>query len=111
MPQCKALIRVIYTPLAMHALTFLNHVLNFLAPAAFLALLLALAARLLWRKSTPLLNLWEQVLLNVVLGAVILAAGLAVTGRDGRLATYALLVLGLSTSQWVMVRGWRGAAA
>jgi uncharacterized protein (DUF2062 family) len=111
MPQCKALICVIYTPLAMHALTFLNHVLNFLAPAVFLSVLLALSAKLMWRKANPLINLWEQVLLNLVVGAVILGAGLVLSGRDGRLLTYAMLVLGMSISQWLMVRGWRSTAA
>lgn len=94
----------------MPALTFVNHLLNFLAPAAFLAALLALGARLCWRQGTPLLQLWEQVLLNFVLGAVVLAGCLVWWERDGRLATYALLVLAMGSCQWVMVRGWRSAA-
>ena len=101
--QCKALICVIY----MAALTFLNHLLNFLAPAVFLSVLLALGARWMWRKSKSALNFWEQLLLNTVLGSVILGGGLAWQGRDGRLATYALLVLALATSQWLMSGGWR----
>ena len=50
----------------MHALTFLNHLLNFLAPAIFLAVLLALGARWMWRQSGSAINLWEQMLLNLV---------------------------------------------
>jgi len=91
----------------MPALTFLNHLLNFLAPALFLAVLLALGARLSWRKATPVLTLWEQMLANLVLGAVVLGGCLALWGRDGRLATYALLVLGMGSCQWLMSRGWR----
>ena len=101
--QCKALICVIY----MAALTFLNHLLNFLAPAAFLSVLLALGARWMWRKSFTAINFWEQVLLNFVLGSVVLGGGLAIWGRDGRLATYAFLVLLMATSQWLMAGAWR----
>ena len=91
----------------MHALTFLNHLLNFLAPAIFLAVLLALGARLIWRKSNPVINLWEQLLLNLVAGAIVLGAALALAGRDGLLLTYAVLVLVMGSCQWLMVRGWR----
>ena len=92
---------------SMHGLTFLNHLLNFLAPAVFLAVLLALGARLIWRGSSPLVNLWEQMLLNAVLGAVVLGVCLVLWGRDGKLATYALLVLSMGSCQWLLQRGWR----
>ena len=36
------------------------------------------------------------------------AAGLVVLGRVGKMLTYAALVLGCATCQWVLVRGWRG---
>ena len=92
---------------SMHGLTFLNHLLNFLAPVIFLAVLLALGARLIWRGSSPLVNLWEQMLLNAVLGAVVLGVCLVLWGRDGKLATYALLVLSMGSCQWLLQRGWR----
>lgn len=91
----------------MHALTFLNHLLNFLAPAIFLAVLLALGARWMWRQSGSAINLWEQMLLNLVAGAIVLGAALALEGRDGLLSTYALLVVVMASVQWLMVRGWR----
>ena len=91
----------------MPALTFANHLLNFLAPAIFLALLLGLVARVVWRKALPLLPWGEQMALNAVLGAVVLGVGLVLEGRDGRMATYAALVVAMATCQWVMVRGWR----
>lgn len=91
----------------MPALTFLNHLLNFLAQAVFLALLLGLGARVFWRSATPLVNLWEQILLNAVLGAAVLGLCLALWGRDGKLATYALLVLAMGSCQWLLLRGWK----
>ena len=92
---------------SMHGLTFLNHLLNFLAPAIFLAVLLALGARLIWRGSSPLVNLWEQMLLNAVLGAVVLGVCLVLWGRDGKMLTYTALVVACATCQWVLVRGWK----
>jgi len=91
----------------MPALTFLNHLLNFLAPAVFLAVLLGLGGRIFWRSATPLVNLWEQMLLNAVLGAAVLGLCLALWGRDGKLATYALLVLAMGSCQWLLLRGWK----
>ncbi|MDR2324828.1 MAG: hypothetical protein LBE51_05400 [Acidovorax sp.] len=91
----------------MSALTFLNHLLNLLAPALFLAVLLALGARLAWRHATPLVNLWEQMVLNSVVGAMVLGAALAWWGRDGLLTTYGLLALVMASCQWLMLRGWR----
>jgi len=43
-----------------------------------------------------------------VVGCAVLVAGLIVLGRDGKMLTYAALVLGCATCQWVLVRGWRG---
>lgn len=94
----------------MSAFTFFNHLLNFLAPAVFLAVLLALGARLSWRSTTPALTLWEQILVNLVLGAFVLGGCLVLWGRDGRLGTYALLVLLMASCQWLMSRGWRSSA-
>lgn len=91
----------------MPALTFINHLLNFLAPAVFLAVVLALGARLFWRKSSPLVTLWEQMLLNGVVGAAVLGLCLALWGSDGQLATYGLLALVMGSCQWLLVSGWR----
>jgi hypothetical protein len=51
-----------------------------------------------------------QVAINFVVGCAVLVAGLIVLGRDGKMLTYAALVLGCATCQWVLVRGWRGCA-
>lgn len=36
-----------------------------------------------------------------------LLAGLAYFGNDGKMATYAALVVACASSQWVLVKGWR----
>ena len=39
--------------------------------------------------------------------AGVLAAGLVLWGRDGKMLTYAALVVACATCQWVLVRGWK----
>jgi hypothetical protein len=91
----------------MSALNFLNHVLNFAAPAFFVALLLALFGRLAFHKPAAAMTLWKQMALNFVAGVVVLVIGLAVFGNDGHMATYAALVLVCGIGQWLLARGWR----
>ena len=84
------------------------HLAAFVAPALVLAVGLALTSRILGKNSTPRLALPAQVAINFVAGCAVLVAGLVVLGRDGKMLTYAALVLGCATCQWVLVRGWRG---
>ena len=85
----------------------LNHLLNFALPALAVALLLALAARLLLKQCAGAPAVWAQVAVNAAVGVLVLLAGLAVTGSDGRLGTYAALVAVSGTVQWWLIRGWR----
>lgn len=91
----------------MGPLDILNHLLNFVAPATFVALLLVLGGRLLGAKGGALAG-WRQWAVVFVVGLVVLAAGLALWGRDGKMLTYAALVVATATCQWVLVRGWKG---
>ena len=45
--------------------------------------------------------------INALLGIVVLAMGLVLSGQDGRMMTYAALVLALGSCQWLMSGGWR----
>ena len=91
----------------MGPLDILNHLLNFVAPAAAVALLLALGGRWVARPSGQAPRWWMLALGLFVLGTVVLAAGLLVFGTDGKMATYAALVLVCACGHWVAVRGWR----
>ena len=95
----------------MTPLDALFHLLNFTAPALALALSLPLLARLLNRfsdrKRAASLNLLAQAAINFVAGVAVLAAGLWFFGRDGKMTTYAALMLVLASTQWGMGRGWR----
>ncbi len=90
----------------MGFLGLFDHLLNFVAPAAFVALALALGGRLVARTSgAP--RWWMLALLLFVLGTAVLAGGLWWFGRDGKMATYAALVVVCATGHWVLVRAWR----
>jgi hypothetical protein len=87
---------------SMAAGTFFWHAMNFLAPAAVVALLLGGTARLV--HGPLLVPLGWAVGLNFVLGSLVLGLGLVLSGSDGRLATYAFLVLAMGSCQWLLTR-------
>ncbi|MDN4591876.1 hypothetical protein DBA29_25660 [Xenophilus aerolatus] len=91
----------------MSAFQLLNHLFNFVLPALALAVVLALGARVLMKKGAGAPGLWAQVAINFVAGVVVLMGGLVVAGRDGRIGTYAVLVVVCGTVQWGVMRGWK----
>ncbi|MGJ7571055.1 hypothetical protein ACSFBX_11020 [Variovorax sp. RB2P76] len=91
----------------MDLLALLNHLLSFVAPAAFLALVLALAGRFLGGRRAGVPRWWVQCAFTFLAGVAVLLAGLVVSGRDGSMATYAALVAVCGTVQWLAMRGWR----
>jgi hypothetical protein len=91
----------------MTPLHLFYHLLSFLAPAAAVAAGVAAASPLLVPKQAHARSWWVQVAINFVAGAVVLVAGLWHWGADGRMATYAALVIVVATLQWVSGRSWR----
>ena len=83
------------------------HLLNFVAPAFFVALMLAVMARFMFGKAASTRGFWLQVALNFAIGSAVLAIGLGLTGRDGKMVTYAALVVACGSAQWWLSRGWR----
>ena len=75
------------------------HVAGFLAPALFVAVGLALLALALDRELPPARALLRRMAVNFVAGAAALLAGLVITGHDGRMLTYAALVLACAAAQ------------
>ena len=90
----------------MGPLDLLNHLLNFVAPAAFVALALVLVGRFFVRQPAPV-RWWALALIHFAVGVAVLAGGVIVFGRDGKMSTYAALVLACATSQWIASRAWR----
>jgi FtsH-binding integral membrane protein len=91
----------------MGPLDLLIHVLNFVAPALWLATVLALVARVFIRKQPPARTLFGQAAINFIVSLAALLLGLWFFGHDGKMATYTAMALLCATSQWFLLRGWR----
>ena len=88
----------------MDPFDLLNHVLNFVAPAFWVAVLVTLAARLLMEKRAAAVVWRTQAAINFAVAVLVLALGLWVFGHDGKMASYSAMLLACATSQWLMLR-------
>ena len=95
----------------MTAYLLTNHLLNFMAPAAFMALAVVLLSRLFpgffrSKRSFPH-TFWAQTAIVFIANLMLSVVGLVLFGQDGKMATYAALVLGAAVCQWLLLRGWK----
>ena len=67
----------------------------------------ALIAPLVMRNMRPARSWAIQGLLNSVAGLTATVAGLWFFGNDGKMASYAMLVVLVATGQWVGSKGWK----
>ena len=95
----------------MTAYLLTDHLLNLVAPAALIALMLVALSRIFSRffisKQAIAPAWWMQVAINFVVGTSALTVGLVLLGRDGKMLTYVTLVLAMAVSQWCQVAGWK----
>ena len=95
----------------MTAYLLADHILNFIAPAAGVALLLVLLRRVFgryWVSKRPVAqSIWAQSATIFIVNVVVLAAGLVFFGNDGKMATYAAMVAAAAVCQWVLLKGWK----
>ena len=95
----------------MTAYLLTDHLLNFVAPAAVLALFLVLLSRIFSRylvsKPVVAVSIYKQAAIIFIVNVLVLTAGVVLFGNDGKMATYAAMVLASSVCQWVLWRGWR----
>ena len=91
----------------MGPIDLLIHFLGFFAPALAVAVGVALAATWLGLDRSVGRRWWTSAALNFIAGSAALVAGLWYFGRDGKMATYAALVLAVAAVQWLSGRGWR----
>ncbi len=91
----------------MDPLDIVFHLAGFIAPALAVALLVAAAVRITGPRQAKRRSWWAQSAINSIVGVAILAAGLWYFGVDGKMATYAALVVAVATCQWACSRAWR----
>jgi heme/copper-type cytochrome/quinol oxidase subunit 1 len=78
------------------------HLLNFLAPAAFLGLVMPLLAKMLWRRDLAAVPMWRLGLWSCAVGVLTLVGGLIVYGSDGKVITYAAMVVAEAITLWAV---------
>lgn len=88
----------------MSLFALIDHLLGFIAPALGVALGVTLAGRWMGRRGAMP---WRRTLVHTFIGTLVLLAGLVLFGRDGKMATYAALVVAIATSEWLLERSWR----
>mgnify|MGYP000146112582 FL=1 len=83
------------------------HLAGFAAPALALGLALPLASRLLFPQRRIVTAFWWQASVVAAAGLAAMSAGLWWFGRDGKMATYGLLLVAAAGAQWVLAGHWR----
>ena len=84
----------------------INHFMNLLLPAFWLASLMVLVHRLLFRRQAIAMRWQRQWLWLFASGAAVLLAGLLLQQRDGKMLTYTALALVVGAMQtWLLRRG------
>lgn len=91
----------------MDLLDTLIHLLSFAAPAFAVALLVALAAPVILQCRPAALAWWWHAAMNFAVGLAISIVGLWYFGVDGKMATYAGLVVAVASCQWLSSRAWK----
>ena len=87
----------------MGPLDALNHLMNLFLPALGLGTLASAAAKLLWRRELAPVA-WRRLAVPACLASAgVVLGGLVLFGRDGKMATYAAMVVVCAFTLW-----WRG---
>lgn len=91
----------------MGILDALWHLLNFMLPAGFMAVSMTLAGRFLKENKPIAGGFIARAAIHFIACLVVLIAGLILTGRDGKMMTYAAMVLASGTLQFILSGAWR----
>ena len=91
----------------MGPIDLLIHLLNLAAPAFAVALMVTVFARFMIPNKGLAPVFIARVAINFIACMVVTLVGLWFFGRDGKMMTYAAMVLAGATSQWVISRGWK----
>jgi hypothetical protein len=83
------------------ALDLFWHIANFVLPAVGMGMLSAALCKLLWRRSLARTSWFTLAWQASAAGLAVLVAGLVITGHDGRMITYAGLVVACAVVPWL----------
>ncbi|CAN7571288.1 hypothetical protein [Polaromonas sp. LjRoot131] len=88
-----------------------NHLFNLVLPAAAVAVLLVLSSRVfggVFRPKNPVAaSWWAQAAIVFAVNVLVLVGGLVFFGHDGKMLTYAAMVVVAATCQWVLLGAWK----
>ncbi len=90
----------------MGLLDGINHLLNFVAPALAVALMMPLLGRLVVAKGAARPAYLVQAAVVFGVGLAVLLAALWFWEHDGKMLGYAAMVVACATAQWLMQRAW-----
>ena len=91
----------------MNALDALWHLLHVTAPAFAVAALLSLRGPF-WGSKWRFSGFFWRFVLNTLAALLALSLGLWFLGNDGKMLSYLAMVLACASSQWCLMRSWRG---
>ena len=83
------------------ALDLFWHLANFVLPAIGMGALTAALCKLIWRRSLARTSWFTLAWQASAAGLAVLLAGLLITGHDGRMATWAALVVVCALVPWL----------
>jgi len=83
------------------ALDLFWHLANFVLPAIGMGALTAALCKLIWRRSLARTSWFTLAWQASAAGLSVLVAGLVITGHDGRMATWAALVVVCALVPWL----------
>lgn len=85
----------------MDALNLFWHLANFVLPAVGVGALSAALCKLFWRGSLARVSWFTLAWQSSAAGLAVLVAGLVITGHDGRMLTWAGLVIACAVVPWL----------
>ena len=85
----------------MTALALFWHLANFALPAVAVGALTAALCKLFWRRGLARTRWFTLAWQASAAGLAVLVAGLVITGHDGRMTTWAALVLACAAVPWL----------
>jgi hypothetical protein len=83
------------------------HAWGFVLPALVVACVVSFSGRFLKHRGGQRFSFLLRAAINFAVCLIVLSIGLALTGRDGKMISYAAMVLASGTVQWLMSGGWR----